>query len=271
MSEYLTESMSKFVNYMKQEDMAKTTINSYVSVIEKVSEIDSRLYRLTNKQIQDFILESDSKSAQNIKISALKKYYLVLHPSKRIKVFIRPKKAKNLPVIMSIKDVNETFVMAHNYKHRFMLETLYYHGFRRSELFNLKFTDIDRNRMCITIRNSKNKKDRQIPITKQWLESLTKYYKIYKPLIYVFNGQTKGKKYTPESLRNVIKYCSVNISKKITAHKYRHSFATHLHEKGVSIKYIQELLGHKRVTTTEIYTHVNSKSLAGITECLIVA
>jgi len=264
----LTDLDKKYVKHMTQEGLSNSTIENYLSVIKSLRKIESRLYRLTNNQIQDFILDSNSESAQNIKINAIKKYFYVNFPKRKIKVFIRPKKEKRLPIVMSIEEIHKTFNAAHNYKHRFLLETLYYTGIRSQELIDLKFTDIDRDRMVMNIRQSKGKKDKQIPINKKYLDKLTKYYRMYKPLVYIFNGQYKGDKYTKSSIREVVKYCSKDINKDITTHKFRHSFATHLHEKGVDIKYIQKLLGHSRVTTTEIYTHVNSKSLCGITDCL---
>lgn len=269
MSDYLTEALKKYVNFMRLKRNSISTIKSYVSVIKKLSEIDSRIYRLTNEQIQLFILESKTESTQNIKINAIKKFFYVNHPERKVKAFIRPKKAKRLPVVMSVEEVKLSFNNANNFKHRFMLETLYYHGLRRSELINLKFTDVDRNRMIINIRQSKGKKDRQIPITQKWLKDLTLYYGMYKPLVYVFNGQHKGNQYTFSSLKNVVNYCTENINKEITPHTYRHSFATHLLEQGIDIRYIQKLLGHAKVTTTEKYLHISTKNLIGITDCLL--
>ena len=96
----LTDSINIYVKFMKQENLSSKTINQYVSEINNLSNIDSRLYRLSNKQIQDYILSKNSTSAQNISINAIKKYYKYLYPNKRLTVFIRPKKAKNIPVVL---------------------------------------------------------------------------------------------------------------------------------------------------------------------------
>lgn len=269
--EELTEFDKKFVKYMIQERLSNNTIENYFSVIKSLKKIDSRIYRLSNNQIQDFILDSNSESAQNIKINAIKKYFYVNFPKRKIKVFIRPKKAKKLPVVMSRSEVESTFLKARNFKHKMLLKTLYYHGLRSQELINLQFKHIDRYRMCLIIEQGKGKKDRLIPITEEWLIDIEKYYRLYKPFNYVFNGQNIGYKYSKSSLNNVVKYCSKHINKEITTHKYRHSFATHLLENGVDIRYIQAMLGHSRIQTTEIYTHVSSVSLKDMTKCLFSA
>ena len=267
----MTDFDRKFVKFMMQERLAKSTIENYYSIIKSLKENESRLYRLTNNEIQDFILNSNSESAQNIKINALKKYFYVNHPDRKIKVFIRPKKAKRIPIVMSREEIESTFNKAHNLKHEILLKTLYYFGLRSQELINLQFKDIDRGRNCIIIRQSKNKKDRLIPIPFGYLELLTKYFREYKPFNFVFNGQNKGCKYTKSSLREVVMYSAKGINKHVTTHTYRHSFATHLLENGLDLRYIQALLGHQRISTTEIYTHVNTKILNGKTDCLMSA
>ena len=94
MINYLTDSKDKYVKYMKQKRFSESTIKQYLSYIDKLSNVDSRLYRLTNNQIQDYILESNSASSQNCKINALKLFFKLNNPEKKIKVFIRPKKEK---------------------------------------------------------------------------------------------------------------------------------------------------------------------------------
>ena len=95
---------------------------------------------------------------------------------------------------------------------------------------------------------------------------LRDYYKAFKPKTWLFEGQTPGKQYSPTSIQAVLKKAvkKAGIKKPVTLHWLRHSYATHLHESGTDIRFIQELLGHKSSKTTEIYTHVSNKSIQNI-------
>jgi integrase/recombinase XerD len=131
---------------------------------------------------------------------------------------------------------------------------------------NLKPTNIDSKRGILIILNSKGKKDRIVPISENIIEMLREYYKLYKPKEWLFEGQAAGERYSETSLQKVLKMALVEagIKKPVTLHWLRHSYATHLLESGTDLRYIQELLGHKSSKTTEIYTHVSTKSLQKI-------
>jgi integrase/recombinase XerD len=137
---------------------------------------------------------------------------------------------------------------------------------RRSELLNLKPTDIDSKRGIVIIRQSKGKKDRIVPLSPKILEMLREYYIGYKPKTWLFEGQIENTKYDERSLSNVLKQALTKsrISKPVSLHWLRHSYATHLLESGTDLRYIQELLGHNSSKTTEIYTHVSTKSIQQI-------
>ena len=147
-----------------------------------------------------------------------------------------------------------------------MLSLIYACGPRRSELLNLKISDVDSKRHMLIIRNSKGYKDRQMPISDKTIEMLREYYKTYKPQTWLFEGQKSGEKYSEESLAKVLKNAvnKANIRKTVTLHWLRHSYATHLLEAETDLRYIQELIGHKSSKTTKIYTHVSQKSLQKI-------
>lgn len=207
-----------------------------------------------------------SKSAQNQHINAIKFYYeKYLEKEKQYYFIDRPIKDKKLPVVMSKEEVQQLLNQVYNLKHKTILILIYSCGLRISELINLKIEDIDSKRMLIQIRNSKGNKDRQVQLTNQILVLIKKYYKSYFPKEFLFNGMHGGK-YSSASIQKIIKRMALRagIRKNITPHTLRHSFATHLLEDGIDIRYIQTILGHSNIQTTQIYTHVSSKHLKNI-------
>jgi site-specific recombinase XerD len=188
-----------------------------------------------------------------------------------LKVFLKPvpealnielRKPSRLPVVLSQKEIIKILKLTDNLKHKTILLLIYSAGLRLNELLELKIEDIDSSTMKIHIRQGKGKKDRYIMLSENVLNLLREYYKVYKPKDFIFEGQNGGK-YSPKSVQNVFKNAlgKAGIRKKATVHTLRHSFATHLLDDGTDIRYIQELLGHKRLETTQIYTHVSSHSI----------
>ena len=138
--------------------------------------------------------------------------------------------------------------------------TIYSAGLRISELLHLKVTDIDSKRMQIKVEQSKGKKDRYTILSAKTLAILRLYFKEYKPKKWMFEGP-KGNPYSDRSVQNILgdACAKAGITKRVTVHTLRHSFATHLLEQGTDLRYIQSLLGHESSKTTEIYTHVTTK------------
>jgi len=153
-----------------------------------------------------------------------------------------------------------------NTKHKTMLSLIYACGLRRSELLALTFESIQSDRKLLVIKQSKGKKDRIVPISDSIISMLRDYYKEYLPEKWLFEGQQKQTPYSDRSLEEVLKKSVrlAKINKPVTLHWLRHSYATHLLESGTDLRYIQELLGHTSSKTTEIYTHVSTKSLQNI-------
>ena len=147
-----------------------------------------------------------------------------------------------------------------NIKHKSMLYTIYSAGLRRSELINLRRNDIDRARNVIRVCGGKGKKDRETLLSKTLLTLLATYEQQYKPQTWLFEGE-KGEKYSESSLQKVFNKAveKSGIQKDISLHTLRHSFATHLLERGTDLRYIQVLLGHNSSKTTEIYAHVTRR------------
>lgn len=147
-----------------------------------------------------------------------------------------------------------------------MLSLIYSCGLRRSELLNLTLNDIDSKRGLVIIRQAKGRKDRMAPLSEKILSLLRDYYIAYKPTKWLFEGQSGKGQYDERSLASVLIQAlrKSKITKPVTLHWLRHSYATHLLENGTDLRYIQEILGHSSSRTTEIYTHVSNKSLQKI-------
>lgn len=215
-----------------------------------------------------YILQNNlSSSFQNQVVNAVKLFFKIVQ-NKRIDVdkIERPLREHKLPNVLSKEEVKLILSALQNLKHRAMLSLIYSCGLRRGELLRLKPTDIDSNRNVLLIYQSKGKKDRIAPLSAKTIDLLRIYYKQYRPTTYLFEGQNAGVPYDERSLQLVLKKALriSKITKPVTLHWLRHSYATHLLEAGTDLRYIQEILGHSRSTTTEIYTHVSTKNIQQI-------
>jgi integrase/recombinase XerD len=170
---------------------------------------------------------------------------------------------RRLPVILSQEEVIRFFAAISNVKHRIILTTIYATGVRVSEALRLKVTDIDSSRMVVRIEQGKGRKDRYVMLSPILLSILREYWKIARPKIWLFQHHTLEKPLTTSTIREVVRKArkSSGLRKTVRSHDLRHAFATHLMEKGVNIRIIQTLLGHRSLRSTEIYTHVSKTYL----------
>lgn len=177
----------------------------------------------------------------------------------------RPKKSKILPTVLSQQEIIDLLRNTKNIKHRAVLGLLYSSGLRVGELINLELRHINIDRRQILIKNAKGRKDRYVVLSQGYLPLLTNYVQTYRPRRYFAEGSL-GKQYSASSIRKFLyRSCrAARITKKVTPHTLRHSYATHLLENGIGIRHIQELLGHTKPETTMIYTHVAKKDLMDI-------
>ncbi|WP_077810086.1 site-specific integrase [Polaribacter sp. BM10] len=265
--------LNNFYLYLKGKRYSKSTIHTYTFFVADFINFHTKtaLNELTNKSVELFIesvfIERNySISSQRQFISALK-LFIVFYPETLINnlELVRPKKSKKLPNILSQEEVLKIIGVTQNLKHKAILALIYSCGLRISELINLKLENFNIDRKQLVIKNSKGRKDRYVSLADSFIPLLSNYYYSYKPEIYFAEGQNKGK-YSAESVRQFLKKSCLKagIRRTVTPHTLRHSYATHLLENGVDIRYIQSLLGHSRPETTMIYTHVKRKDLMQI-------
>ncbi len=202
-----------------------------------------------------------SISTQNQAINAIKFYLERVLRGERKEYYVeRPLKEWKLPTVLSEEEVQALLVQTKNLKHRCMLFFLYSAGLRISELLSLKHASIDADRGLIYVRGGKGKKDRVTLLSRVAYAYMNEYIKKYEPVTWLFEGPG-GCQYSSRSVNSIIKRsCRLaGIGKQASAHTLRHSFATHLLERGTDLRYIQTLLGHESSLTTERYTHVTRK------------
>jgi len=173
------------------------------------------------------------------------------------------KKRRNLPEILAPEEVTAILDACTNLKHRAVLMTSYSGGLRLSETLGLVPSDIDSKRMMIRIEQGKGRKDRYVMLSEVLLVTLREYWKQYRPVRWLFEGRPKGRPLASSTAEKVFKHAALKagIEKHVYFHSLRHAFATHLLEDGTNIRLIQALLGHRSLTSTQIYTHVAQTSI----------
>lgn len=226
---------------------------------------------LTSERLRSYLLYCVkelklSESQIHSRLNALKFYFEnILKQEKFFFEIPQPKKVELLPKVLSTKEILRLFESLVNIKHRMMIKLCYGMGLRVSELANLRISDIDSDCMMVLVRCSKNKKDRYVPFPESILLELRAYYLLYKPVDYLFEGQYGGQ-ISVRTIQSVFKTAlrKAKINKKVGIHGLRHSYATHLLEYGTDMRFIQKLLGHSHISTTEIYAKVSNRILSKI-------
>lgn len=268
------QSLENFKRWMRSKRYSESTVTTYLGAtkIFLIYYKHKRIEEIDNDDIvyfnNEYILKNKlSASYQNQFINAIKLLFTTVQNRViDVEILHRPKRAKVLPNVLSKEEVKKILETPINLKHRAMLSLIYSCGLRCGELLSLKLKDIDSKRNIVLIKNAKGKKDRIAPLSPKILDLLRTYFKLYKPVTYLFEGRYKGMPYDSRTLQQILKFTiqKAGIDKPVTLHWLRHSYATHLLENGTDLRYIQELLGHNSSKTTEIYTHVSTKSLQQI-------
>lgn len=196
----------------------------------------------------------------NQSVAALRFFYSITLQKKDLEMERIPyqKTGRKLPIVLSQQEVKTLLETPTNIKHRAILMATYAGGLRVSEVVNLRVADIDSQRMTLRIEQGKGRKDRYVMLSAKLLGVLRQYWKTVRPSHWLFPGQIPERHLTRSSVERIFYQArdGAGITKKVSVHCLRHSFATHLLESGVNIRKIQVLLGHKSLQSTQVYTNV---------------
>ena len=265
MESYESE-LKRYETYLLLKNFSSQTREMYLRTTRSFHEFRKRhgmKSPLTQEQAGEYLLSRiNSKKAWatiNCDYSALRKYYReVLELRWSMKKIPRPKKERYLPSILSQEDVVRLIEHAPIYKHQVFLTLVYGTGLRLSEALNIKFEDIDSDRLQIRVNKGKGGKDRVVQVPLCLIELLRKYYRHYKPKKYLFNGLKKGSRYSRRAAQwGIIRARTLSgITKTASIHTLRHCYATHHIENGTDLVFLQEQLGHKHLKTTAKYVRL---------------
>ncbi|WP_417887921.1 site-specific tyrosine recombinase/integron integrase [Zunongwangia sp.] len=264
------QTLKGFIGFLRGKRLSESTIKSYGYFVLRFIHLlkDKDIETWNNRDIDNFMThvvaaENYSISSHRQCVSAIK--YLSVYcnlPDFDATDYNRPKKSKYLPTVLSDQEILNLIQVTRNLKHRTVIALLYSGGLRIGELLSLKVNDIDFSRNIIHVKQAKGRKDRIVSLSERIKPLLHNYIHTYSPKKLLIEGRDSTA-YTPSSVRAFLyRSCKLaRIYKKVTPHTLRHSYATHMLENGVDIRYIQELLGHSKPETTMIYTHVAQKDL----------
>ncbi|TRO66769.1 site-specific tyrosine recombinase/integron integrase [Christiangramia sabulilitoris] len=265
------EKIIAFRKYLHGKRYSKSTIKTYTTFVSKFLEFHDFKSAYDLRDVDRFVEteiagKNYSISSHRQCISAIKHYFdLSEQEDIDTSKLQRPDKSRFLPSVLSKEEVIDLLRATRNLKHRCILALIYASGLRIGELLNLRLKDIDVDRRQILIRQAKGRKDRYVMLAESFLPLFYNYLQTYQPKVYFAEGNQETQ-YSSSAVRSFLKdSCRrARIRKKVTPHTLRHSYATHMLENGIDLRYIQELLGHSRPETTMIYTHVTQKDLSRI-------
>ena len=270
------EALDLFIQQLDLKAYSKSTIRTYRQEFSSFLEMlnQRKVETITPQELKRYMhycvmILQLSENTLHSRLNALKFYFeQVLKKDKFFFEIPRPKKSFQLPRILGEQEIGRLFTALENKKHKAILFTAYSAGIRVSEVVSLQLKDIDSDRMQIFVRNAKGKKDRYVMLSPVLLDILRNYMGSWapRPHRYLFEGMAPGEPMSSRSAQHIFYEAKekAGIKKDLSFHSLRHSFATHLLEKGVDIKYIKDLLGHFSITTTTRYLHVKKENLVNI-------
>lgn len=266
----MSQLRERFIRDLSIRNYSKRTIRSYVAALKGLTRFHRKCpSEITSQEIKDYLNHltklGRSWTTVNIVLSACNLLYRdTLGQDEKIQSLKRPKLINKIPVVLSEVEIEHLLKVIKNVKHKAIMMTIYSAGLRCGELSNLRIKDIDSTRSRIIIKNAKGHKDREVILSDKLLNYLREYVRIYRPNDFLFNGQESGKPISASTLQKVFKKALKvsGIQKEASLHTLRHSYATHLMNKGIDLRIVQKLLGHKSIKTTLIYCHLSDDRFA---------
>ena len=257
---YSTDCNSKYQSEATRKNY-KHCINQFLVAFDRYNEPKE----VSTQEIKEWLLRFDTINTRRHLLSAIKSFYqLTVGMPNKIDKIPYPKKDKKLPEVIEESEIQAIIRVCTNKKHKAIIALLYGCGLRISEVINLKIEHLKES--TIDIKLAKGRKDRIVPYPPYLKKFIEEYMEEYNPKEYLFNGWKNEPQYSERSINQFIKQLAekAGIKKNIHAHLFRHSYATHNLERGVSLPFIQEILGHSKPTTTAIYLHTSRKSISNI-------
>jgi len=272
----MTRLRKRMLEELQRRNYSPNTIRPYLYAVEDFARFfgksPDKLGQEHLRQYQLHLINDCKLTVETIagRISAIRFFFVkVLHRPYREIDLVYPKRPERLPVILSEQEVARLIESASTSYHRVIVMTLYGTGLRREELSRLKLTDVDSQRMVIHVRQGKGNKDRDVTLSPRLLEVLRAYWRWRKPKVYLFPSLYRSRSEQPISAKTVwyaVQEAArrAGIKKKVSPHILRHSWATHLLERGTDLKTIQVLLGHVDLESTTIYLHLSHRHLQAV-------
>jgi site-specific recombinase XerD len=262
--------LEKTEREMRLRNYSPKTVKSYLGCLsDYLAATGNPPENIDIELIKNFLLAKQGRGyapqTVNLYLNAIKFFYrdVLKNPQKIDLKFA--KRNQRLPVVLSREEVGQIINIIKNTKHKLMLALAYGAGLRVSEVMNLCIRDVDLQELTIHIKQAKGKKDRLTVFPEKLKAEISTLIALCAPDDYVFRSE-RGGKLTERTAQVIFERAlkEARVGKRATFHSLRHSFATHLLENGVDVRYVQELLGHQNIRTTQIYTHVTNPAIKNI-------
>lgn len=266
MENYLTQAKTE----LKLRNYSPKTVNSYLNCLRDYFEFQKiNLDKIDENSIKIFLLNKQSKNYApqtiNLYLNAIKFFYReVLKTYQKINIKFA-KRSRKLPIVLSRLEIKQIIDSIKNLKHKLIISLAYGAGLRVNEVISLKVKDINLDELTVHLKDTKGKKDR-LTIIPESIRNDIKILISEKSLDEIVFASERGGKLTERTAQKIFEngMKKAGIKKDATFHSLRHSFATHLLENSVDVRYVQELLGHSNIRTTQIYTQVTNPKLKNI-------